>query len=156
MRYEKLEDQGAGSREALKFLPGYKQQEAAETEVEVEDTMTVVTPGSEVDWKKGIKLKEAAIHASDLTHQDLISRLRAAQISAVQGDISSEFNGLGSAATDLAAKGVTTFLTTVTGGTPEEKETRRQEEETKKRQTPLILISGVTILVLLTYIMFFR
>ena len=156
MRYERLEDQGAGSREALKFLPGYKQQEAAETEVEVEDSMTVVTPGDEIDWKEGIKLKEASIHATDLTHQDLISRLRVAQLTAVQGDISSEFNGLGAnSAVQLAARGTVGFLTALTGGTPEEKEKRQQEEESKGK-APIAIIFGGISLVLLAYILFFR
>lgn len=154
-RYEKLEQQGAGSREALSFLTKAMQQKAVATEVE--DKMTVVEPGSEIGWKEGVKLKSAAIRASDLTHQDLISRLRTAQITAVQGDISKEFNGLGATNSGQLVKGAVgatgKFLTSLTGGTSEE---QQQEKEAKKRQMPLALISGATILVLLTYILFFR
>ena len=151
--YEKLEQQGTGGKEALKFLREGLQQEVVKTEVE--DTMTVIEPGEEPAWKEGIKLKKAAIHASDLTHQDLISRLRSAQIAAVQGSISKEFDGLG-VIPRTAIGAAAGLVAALTGGTPAEKEQRRQEEEAKEKQLPITLIVGGLSLIILGYILIFK
>ncbi len=98
-RYEKLEQQGMGSREALKFLSKELQSKAQEGEDVESYPMTTVEPGDEVD---PAKLKEKAMRAHELTQQDLIRRLRSAQLTAIQGRFSREFGD--AATTQLYAK----------------------------------------------------
>jgi len=159
MSYEKLEQQGRGSREAVKFLPKNMQDDLVsrqgETEVE-KYPMESVSPSTESNWKEGAKLKKKAIHSTDLTHQDLMSRLRSAQITAVQGDITSEF---GDAATNAiyAKAGVAAISSLITGKPPAQQEQERQQQaEAKKKQVPMMLIGGGLILVLLSYILFIK
>jgi len=155
-RYEQLEQQGEGSKEAVKYLPK-SMQKAAQRDSNIEDKMTTVDPSDEgADWKRGIELTKYARRSHELMDMDLMKKLRQAQMTAVQGTMRKEFNGLGdndnAQAYTQAAVGVGTKLLKAFTGSQQE-EQRRQEE---KKQLPIILITGSLALVLLTYLLFFR
>lgn len=164
MSYEQLDQQDKESKNAINFLPK-TMRDAAVAQSQDPNDPTIIKSGKperELSWQQGLRLESAAKHASDLTHKNLIPRLRRAQQMAAQGRKTSEFTpdfqGLGmdssqQIAAKLAVGAAGGLVNALTGGGADAAKLQ-EEEMARKKQANMALIFGGISLVLLAVLLF--